>query len=300
MSDLVGFELPKIDWTPGPDLAQRVKRFRQKCELLFEGPLKARTNEQKCKYLLLWAGDQGLDLYNTWNLDDNAKNKPEEYWKRFEEHVRPQSNHILNRFYLRGLKQNKRPLDEFLTEARLLIQNSGYPDSMHDEMLRDALVFGVDSDTIRKKCIAEGNSLTFTKAREIARTDEATRMQLEAMSNGITSPAQVNSVQRSKNHEAHKGKTKPSYSKQRGKKGHSVNPPQKQNDNPICRKCGNTAHNKGQKCPASNSKCYGCQKTGHYKHMCFKTGNPNMNLLESDPTESTEIDDSMFLGTLYK
>ena len=79
MSDLVGFELPKIDWTPGPDLAQRVKRFRQKCELLFEGPLKARTNEQKCKYLLLWAGDQGLDLYNTWNLDDNAKNKPEEY-----------------------------------------------------------------------------------------------------------------------------------------------------------------------------------------------------------------------------
>jgi hypothetical protein len=68
------------------------------------------------------------------------------------------------------LKQNNRPLDEFLTEANLLIQNSGYPDDIHDDLMRDALVFGVDSDTVRKKCIAEGNELTLIKAREIART----------------------------------------------------------------------------------------------------------------------------------
>lgn len=37
MSDLVGFESPKMDWTTGPDLMTRFKRFRQKCELLFEG-----------------------------------------------------------------------------------------------------------------------------------------------------------------------------------------------------------------------------------------------------------------------
>ena len=68
MSDLIGFEVPKIDWTQGPDLVQRFRRFKQKCELLFEGPLKPRTDEQKCKYLLLWTGDYGLDLFNTWNF----------------------------------------------------------------------------------------------------------------------------------------------------------------------------------------------------------------------------------------
>ena len=31
---------------------------------------------------------------------------------------------------------------------------------MNDESLHDALVFGVDSDTVRKKCIAEGNKVT--------------------------------------------------------------------------------------------------------------------------------------------
>lgn len=58
------------------------------------------------------------------------------------------------------MKLNNRPLDEFLTEAKLLIQNSGYPVDMNDESLHDALVFGVDSDTVRKKCIGEGNKVT--------------------------------------------------------------------------------------------------------------------------------------------
>ena len=208
MSDLIGFEPPKIDWTPGPDLTQRLKRFRQKCELLFEGPLKARTNEQRCKYLLLWTGDYGLDLYNTWNLNADQTKDINEYWQRFEEHVKPQSNHLLNRFYLRALNQNSRPLDDFLTEARLLIQNSGYPADLHYELMRDALVFGVDSEVVRKKCIAEGNALTFQKAREIARTEEATRMQLEAMA--VTS--QIHSL---RTRDSDKEKTPPKFHRKR-------------------------------------------------------------------------------------
>ena len=47
----------------------------------------------------------------------------------------------------------------------------------------DALVFGEDSEIVRKKCIAEGNKLTLQKAQEIARTKEVTKMQLEVMAN---------------------------------------------------------------------------------------------------------------------
>ena len=62
MSDLIGFEVPKMDWTPGPGLLRRFKRFRQKCELLFEGPPKRRDEDQQCKYVLPWSGDYGLDM----------------------------------------------------------------------------------------------------------------------------------------------------------------------------------------------------------------------------------------------
>jgi len=69
------------------------------------------------------------------------------------------------------LKQNNRPRDEFPTEAKLLIQNIGYSTDMLDELLSDALVFGVDEDIVRKKYIAEGNKLTLQKTREIAHTE---------------------------------------------------------------------------------------------------------------------------------
>ena len=54
---------------------------------------------------------------------------------------------------------------------------------MNDELLRDALVFGVDSDTVRNYCIAEGNKLTLQKAREIALAEEATKTQLAVITN---------------------------------------------------------------------------------------------------------------------
>ena len=36
------------------------------------------------------------------------------------------------------------------TEARLLIQGSGYPPDFHDELMRDTLVFGTDSEEVRR------------------------------------------------------------------------------------------------------------------------------------------------------
>ena len=54
---------------------------------------------------------------------------------------------------------------------------------MSYELLCTALMFGVHSDTAKKKCITEGNKLTHQIAREIVHTEEATKMQLAAMTN---------------------------------------------------------------------------------------------------------------------
>ena len=255
MSDLVGFDLPKMDWHPGPDLPTRFKRFRHKCELLLDGPLKSRDSTQKCKYVLLWSGDHGLDLFNTWALTTNQQKDLKEYWARFEDHVKPQANHILNRYYLRRMKQNNRPLDAFLTEARLLIQSSGYPQELHDELMRDTLVFGTDSEEVRRKCIARGNELTFTKAKEIARTEEATQMQLKAMSNSLP-PSQLQQPDGEVN-AISKGKE----TEDRRSRGRVTRWPE--NKPKQFYRCGDNFHAKGQQCPASGAECYNCNKRGH-------------------------------------
>lgn len=58
----------------------RFKRFHQKCELLLDGSLKSRHSTQKCKDVLLWSGDYGLDLFNTWVLSNEQQKDLEEYW----------------------------------------------------------------------------------------------------------------------------------------------------------------------------------------------------------------------------
>ena len=52
-------------------------------------------------------------------------------------------------------------LEEFITRARLLIEDSGYPAGNRDEVLRDTLVFGLKSDKVRKDAIAIQNDLTY-------------------------------------------------------------------------------------------------------------------------------------------
>ena len=72
-------------------------------------------------------------------------------------------------------------LEEFVTKARLLVDDSGYLAAVKDESLRDALVFGLRSDKVRRDAIAKGNELTFQQVYELAKVDESTRAQMKAI-----------------------------------------------------------------------------------------------------------------------
>ncbi|ESO93794.1 hypothetical protein LOTGIDRAFT_153265 [Lottia gigantea] len=52
-----------MDWSSGVELYARYKRWKQKCENIFQGPLLEVDGEVKCKYLLMWSGDQGFDQF---------------------------------------------------------------------------------------------------------------------------------------------------------------------------------------------------------------------------------------------
>ena len=101
-----------------------------------------------------------------------------------EAYTKPQSNQILARYQLRCLKQGDRPLEEFVTEARLLVEDGGYDPAAKENTLRDTLVFGVASDKVRKDAIALGNSLTFKQVYDLTKVDESTKTQRKIISKG--------------------------------------------------------------------------------------------------------------------
>ena len=66
---------PKMDWSSG-DLPSACKAFKQHCEFTFDGPLKQKSEEVKCNYLMLWIGEKGREIYTTWELQIYTTNTP--------------------------------------------------------------------------------------------------------------------------------------------------------------------------------------------------------------------------------
>ena len=149
-------------------------------------------------------------------------------------------------------------------------------------------MFGVDSDIVRKKCVAEGNDLTLKKAREIARTDEATRLQLQAMTSEADA-IQVNSLHRAKG----------TNTKQRGQIDNKSRKPK--NDKQLCNRCGHESHTGDQKCPAGGVECHYCHKRGHFSKGCQKRNQVHevQNHTASEQENNSDlVYDDMFLGSL--
>ena len=82
--DLVGVQCPQMDWE-AENLPERWRRFQQHVELIFNGPLSSKKEEKKCSYLLIWCGEKGRDIVNTWSgISEEDKKKLTTYFERIE------------------------------------------------------------------------------------------------------------------------------------------------------------------------------------------------------------------------
>ena len=63
-------------------------------------------------------------------------------------------------------------LEEFFPEEKRLLEGSGFPEIIKDDMMRGALVYSVKSDQVRREGIKTGNSLRFKQIYVIAKIKE--------------------------------------------------------------------------------------------------------------------------------
>lgn len=63
--ELSGITPPRFDWED-TNLPEQWERFKRHIELIFKGPLKEKSEEEKVAYLLLWIGEKGRDVHATW------------------------------------------------------------------------------------------------------------------------------------------------------------------------------------------------------------------------------------------
>ena len=78
---------PSFNWESAS--LQAWTKFEQHVNLIFNGPLSGKNAKQQCSYLLLWLGEKGRDVFSTWTLTSEEKDKLDVYLKKFKEYIAP-------------------------------------------------------------------------------------------------------------------------------------------------------------------------------------------------------------------
>ena len=133
--------------------ASSVKNFKTSCKLDFSGPSKEKSEGEKISYLLIWTGDEGIELVSTWSMTETEQAKLDTYLTKFEEYVAPQSNFRLARYKFRVLKHEKgKSVNCFIKKVRVFVKVCKYAND--DEHIVDALIFGSNDPRVQQNYLS--------------------------------------------------------------------------------------------------------------------------------------------------
>ena len=176
-----GIKIPHMVWTG--DLPHELTIFKQYTTLIFKGPMSHLKTDEKMTYVLIWIGEEGLRIYNTWNNDSKTLAK---FWNHLSEVLEPRSNYRLARLQIEKIRQSKdEPIDEFMTKCMLQAKKCKFRDETEIEThLIEQIIRGGAHDKVREDILCKDNTLTLDQAMKIARTYEALQSELKEFKAG--------------------------------------------------------------------------------------------------------------------
>ena len=195
-----------MNWE-SPALNEAWTKFEHHARLMFAGPLSDKTQPQRGSYLLLWVGEKGRDIFSTFNfapavpavpavpaagglaavaavaaIAGEDQNDLDTVCHKFKEYVTPKSNVIFARYrFYNRLQTAHESVDSFVTDVKLLAKDCGFPADIVDEMIRDRLVYGMNSHKVRERFINRGTDLDLPTVLNIARAYGSAQSQLKKM-----------------------------------------------------------------------------------------------------------------------
>ena len=136
------------------NLPKEFASFKQYCQLIFSGPYSGKSEKEKASFFLLWIGQQGRDIYNSWTFaDDSEREQVDPLVERFEKHLQPKVNSWLSRFELQQMRQNaSEPVDDFVARCRNVAAKCKFSDEVEIQIrLIEQLIIGTHHLPVQKK-----------------------------------------------------------------------------------------------------------------------------------------------------
>ena len=224
------------------------------------------SDKVKVNMLLLWCGPDGEDIYEGFNLDVHQLYDLELIWSLFDKHCKPICNFCAARWKFRTVAQApSETIDTFYNRILKLAKQCQFEPAEERSRLIDAIIYGTTITKAQEKLLQTPITLTLDQCLSICRHYESLKYHLETIK-----PRSVEYLQkrhnRSKGHgHGHGGNIPQSIAKPGTGRGRGITP----TTGNKCPSCGRIHGDNG--CPAKNSVCFGCNKKGHFRTMCYSS-----------------------------
>lgn len=269
------------------------KQFKQSYNIFITATGREnKTKEVKAAILLNLIGEEGLELFNTFDLQENQEKDVDAIIKAFDDYINPRRNIIYERFlfYNRNQKEGE-DFEHYLTELTKLSKSCEF--SNNDEALRDRIVLGINKREIQERLLRTSD-LTLQAAITTCRASEISKLQMQVMvkQENVETEAITKHQKNMKSERVFpRAQTQPNMAVQFNwrKENRAVSPQSKYH----CKKCDKW-HKAGQ-CFAYGKKCTICNKFNHFATGC-KYKKSVREITENDDDSSNDSKDNNTFG----
>ncbi|XP_031327272.1 uncharacterized protein LOC116158601 isoform X1 [Photinus pyralis] len=232
------------------DVAENWKLFKQRFQIFLEATeYTKKSGSVQVAMLLNTIGDDGLQLFNTFNLSNEDRKDIGKVLQCFEDHCIPRKNHVFNRYKFFNRNQAEgESFDNFLTDLKKIAKICEF-EKQEESLVRDKIILGIRDRGLQEALLREAD-INLEKASNLCRAAEVSKQQVKLMREGKGNELNIN-------------KLKIGHSKKGTNSGSSENG---HNDNYQCKKCGKTHAIRA--CPAYGLKCNQCGRFNHFKVGC--------------------------------
>lgn len=266
---------PPLPLNTSSNIAENWKTFKQSWDnyaIIMD--IDKRPEEYKVALFLHCIGPDAQKIFNGLHFDTpEQKGNLKDIITKFNQFAIGETNETYERYVFNSRNQKTdEPIDAYVTNLRRLAQTCNFCDCMKDTLIRDRIVFGVNSAETRKKLL-QRRKLTLNTCIDICRSAESASTQLKVIAD-------------SKVEEVHALNTK-FKNKARGVSNHKND----RNDRRVhtqttrCKFCNGTHPMQREKCPAWGKSCRKCQGRNHFANCC-KKGQKVHNVAEQSDTDS--------------
>ncbi|KAB0796868.1 hypothetical protein PPYR_10929 [Photinus pyralis] len=232
------------------DVAENWKLFKQRFQIFLEATeYTKKSGSVQVAMLLNTIGDDGLQLFNTFNLSNEDRKDIGKVLQCFEDHCIPRKNQVFNRYKFFNRNQAEgESFDNFLTDLKKIAKICEF-EKQEESLVRDKIILGIRDRGLQEALLREAD-INLEKASNLCRAAEVSKQQVKLMREGKGNELNIN-------------KLKIGHSKKGTNSGSSENG---HNDNYQCKKCGKTHAIRA--CPAYGLKCNQCGRFNHFKVGC--------------------------------